>query len=760
MKFLRTTVALALMILLEDCTPFSVMRHASPSHHHRFLSRLFDAKGVDPWEAVRTEVPDNLGDVTHWLVRKGFHFDSHRRRLDFCDGEGIWERDSSQSIGVVEYLQAHQQQDNGLTRDEAQAQADRPYTQQFQRVQVTPDGIAFRIIVDGGRRNTTYHLGDWDETVPNDFNSAIFRDGESLERRTYWKEAKHITETITVDGSKDTTFRYLEQDMLVVERVYQHSKSDERVACKEFFIPKYPNNSSLAMTSSLTRVPGCVANVNIKSALIKDGDLYRLTLDGEADAMISRGLLAVLSQAVYQMDVNVFLALDPCHVADHLGLRHALTSGRNDGLASMTRTAQSMIKAMLSGDKEELFPDVTVSTRTKPTVAVLLSGGVDSSVALNLLKRQGYDVTAFYLKIWLEDELSHLGQCPWEEDYRMCEAICAQADVPLEAISLQEQYKERVISYTVAEANRGRTPNPDIMCNSRVKFGCFYDAIEGRGFDHVASGHYAQLISDEETGLMKLLRAPDPIKDQSYFLCALSQQQLQKVLFPIGHLQKAEVRELAEEFNLPNKNRPDSQGLCFLGKVKFDEFLGAYLGERPGDIVDAATGEILGRHKGVWYHTVGQRKGIGKVLYPKATSRGPWYVVSKDPANDIVYASNEYEEDIFAAARTHVFIEDIHWISGQPPPLLIGDAGSFRSGRLQMKIRHGPRLVDGTLLLSSADAGSVELDNKDGGLAPGQFVVFYEVDCLECLGGGVISERHWAKFLLDRKETVIETVAQ
>ena len=761
MKFLRTnTILLTWMILLEVCLPFSVVRLARASHHHRLPSRLFDAKGADPWEAVRIEVPENLGDVTYWLVQKGFHFDSYRRRLDFCGGEGIWVRDSSQSIGVVEYLQAHQQEYNGLTRDEAQAQADRPYSQQFQREKVTSDGIIFGIIVDGGRRNTTYHLGDWNETVPAGFNSAIFRDGESLKRRTYWKDSKHITETITADRSKDTTFRYLEQDKLVVERVYQHSKSDELVACKELFIPKYPNNSSVAMTSLLTRVPGCVANVDIKTTLVKDGDLYRFMLDGEADAMISRGLLAILSQAVYQMDVNVFLALDPCRVADHLGLRHALTTGRNDGLASMTRTAQSMIRAMLSGVKEEHLPNVTASTRTKPTVAVLLSGGVDSSVALNLLKRQGYVVTAFYLKIWLEDELSHLGQCPWEDDYRMCEAICAQAGVPLEAISLQEQYKERVISYTVAEANRGRTPNPDIMCNSRVKFGCFYDAIEGRGFDHVASGHYAQLVSDEGTGLMKLLRAPDPIKDQSYFLCALSQQQLQKVLFPIGHLQKAEVRELAEEFNLPNKSRPDSQGLCFLGKVKFHEFLGAYLGERPGDIVDAATGEILGRHKGVWYHTVGQRKGIGKVLNPKATSRGPWYVVSKDPANNIVYTSNEYEEEIFAAARTNVFIEDIHWIAGQPPPLLIGDGGSFRSGRLQMKIRHGPKLVDGSLLLSSADAGSVELDDKDGGLAPGQFVVIYEVDRLECLGGGVISERHWAKFLMDRKETVIETVAQ
>jgi tRNA-specific 2-thiouridylase len=290
------------------------------------------------------------------------------------------------------------------------------------------------------------------------------------------------------------------------------------------------------------------------------------------------------------------------------------------------------------------------------------------------------------------------------------------------------------------------------MCNSRVKFGCFYDAIEGRGFDYVASGHYAQLVVDDKTGLKKLLRAPDPVKDQSYFLCALTQEQLQKVIFPIGHLQKSEVRELAQEFDLPNKNRPDSQGLCFLGKVKFDEFLGAYLGERPGKILDAATGEQIGRHRGVWYHTVGQRKGIGKVLDPKATSRGPWYVVSKDPSRDIVYASNEYDEDIFTAARTKVFVEDIHWINGAPPAEIVAEDGSFQPTRFQMKIRHGPRIVEGSLGLETADSGSVTLDNKDGGLAPGQFVVFYKEDEPECLGAGIISERHWAKFLSDRIE--------
>jgi tRNA-specific 2-thiouridylase len=267
-------------------------------------------------------------------------------------------------------------------------------------------------------------------------------------------------------------------------------------------------------------------------------------------------------------------------------------------------------------------------------------------------------------------------------------------------------------------------------------------------FDYIASGHYAQL--ERKDGVARLFRAPDPVKDQSYFLCALQQSQLQRLLFPIGHLEKSEVRQLANEFELPNRNRPDSQGLCFLGKVKFRDFLELHLGQAKGDIVDAFTGETIGRHDGVWYHTVGQRKGIGKSLYPLATARGPWYVVAKDPSKNIVYTSNQYDEDVFTQARSEFHVENIHWIEGKSPS---SDEGKFR---FSMKIRHGPRLKSGTLELlpeEDNDGGIVKLDEKDGGLAPGQYVVFYN-DQAECLGVGIISERHWAKFLLDSKSRV------
>ncbi len=177
--------------------------------------------------------------------------------------------------------------------------------------------------------------------------------------------------------------------------------------------------------------------------------------------------------------------------------------------------------------------------------------------------------------------------------------------------------------------------------------------------------------------------------------------------------------------------------------MKFDEFLSAYLGRQPGEIIDAQNGEVIGRHHGIWYHTVGQRKGIGKVLDPKVTSRGPWYVVAKDPSRRKIIASNKYDEDVFEQTRSEFYVEDIKWISGITPSRL----SSRKEMRLSMKIRHGPSIVNGTLRVDSRSTGCITLEEKDGGLAPGQFVAFY--DDLECLGSGVISERHWMKFKLE-----------
>ncbi|CAN5122130.1 tRNA 2-thiouridine(34) synthase MnmA [soil metagenome] len=390
-------------------------------------------------------------------------------------------------------------------------------------------------------------------------------------------------------------------------------------------------------------------------------------------------------------------------------------------------------------------------------IAVLVSGGVDSSVALALLKEQGHDLTAFYLKIWLEDELSYLGQCPWEEDLAYVRSACEQLEVPLEVVSLQKEYWDQVVAYTMAEIKSGRTPNPDVLCNQRIKFGMFFNHIDSSlclsgscdsatlrlssgvsassvhpeeqlscvskdagqvPFDKVATGHYAQSIADDQ-GVYHLMRAPDQIKDQTYFLSYLSQKQLARALFPIGHLPKEKVRELARSFNLPNKDRKDSQGICFLGKLKFNDFIASHVGQQPGDLVEYETGKVLGTHKGFWFHTIGQRQGSG-------LAGGPWYVVAKDVATNKVFISrNYYSPD---KQRNTFIVSDCNWLTGIAPT----------KTDLQVKIRHGKHIYDCVVVQLDETRWQVTLAQDDQGIAPGQFAVFY--DDLECLGAGIIAQ--------------------
>jgi len=346
-------------------------------------------------------------------------------------------------------------------------------------------------------------------------------------------------------------------------------------------------------------------------------------------------------------------------------------------------------------------------------IAVLVSGGVDSSVALSLLKEQGHDLTAFYLKIWLEDELAYLGSCPWQEDLDYAQKVCDKLQVPLQVVSLQEDYWNRVVNYTISEVKLGHTPSPDVLCNQYIKFGCFFDKINKTEFEKVATGHYAQI--EEKNGLFYLKKAVDEFKDQTYFLSRLSQEQVSKALFPIGHLKKSQVRELATKFDLPTATRKDSQGICFLGKIKFSDFIKHHCGTKIGNLIEFETGKILGQHEGFWYYTVGQRKGVG-------LSGGPWYVVSKDIAQNIVYISNQYHTP--EKSRNSFTVSGLHWIT-EPP----------KSQNLQVKVRHGEEIYESIFDLKSC---KVMLDANDQGLAPGQFAVFYEENF--CLGNGVICE--------------------
>jgi tRNA (5-methylaminomethyl-2-thiouridylate)-methyltransferase len=359
--------------------------------------------------------------------------------------------------------------------------------------------------------------------------------------------------------------------------------------------------------------------------------------------------------------------------------------------------------------------------------AVLLSGGVDSSVALGLLREETSEsITAYYLKVWLEDELSYLGNCPWEEDLGYAEAVAGAFGVPLRVVSLQREYHEKVVSYVLEELRLGRTPSPDLFCNADIKFKAFVEALpaeaasEGSGL-RIATGHYARV---EQTDGPKLFRAPDPVKDQTYFLSRLSPEQLSGAHFPLGHLTKEEVRERARRWNLPNRDRPDSQGICFLGKIRYRDFVGHHLGEKTGPIVDIATGNILGSHRGHWFYTPGQRQGLG-------LGGGPWYVIAKDVVeNRVLVAHAESEEE----RRTRRFaVRGINRL-GTGLELLDGS----RDVELQFKVRHGPGFLSGRLGVDGRDPtrGTVELATPERGIADGQFAVFYLGD--ECIGSGII----------------------
>ena len=350
-------------------------------------------------------------------------------------------------------------------------------------------------------------------------------------------------------------------------------------------------------------------------------------------------------------------------------------------------------------------------------IAVLTSGGVDSSVALATLAQAGHDLHAFYLKVWLEDELEHLGECPWEEDLRYARAVAGQFGVPLTVIPLQRAYREGVVAYLLEELERGGTPSPDLFCNARIKFGAFAEWVDaevpGGRFERVATGHYARRV--ETADGIELHRAPDPVKDQTYFLSRISAGQLDRALFPVGDLHKSEVRRLAARLGLASQDRRDSQGICFLGGVRYRDFVTAHLGERPGPVVDEATGEEIGTHRGHWLFTIGQRRGLG-------LSGGPWFVAGKDPrANRVLVRRGA------GRPANRCRIGDLHWIGSGPPS---------GSERLHVRVRHGPDLAPAQVSWDEAGEGEVVLDEPDAGLAPGQFAVLYRG--ARCLGSGRI----------------------
>ena len=365
---------------------------------------------------------------------------------------------------------------------------------------------------------------------------------------------------------------------------------------------------------------------------------------------------------------------------------------------------------------------VPAMSARRERIAVLLSGGVDSALALALLREAGHRLTAFYLKIWLEEELAFLGDCPWEEDLRYARAVCDQLQVPLEVVPFQAEYQQAVVQYVLGALRAGHTPSPDVLCNRAIKFGAFVDRVGG-DYDAVASGHYARLERGVD-GRTRLLRGVDPAKDQSYFLAYLRSAQLGRLRFPLGALRKHQVRAMARERGLAPAGRKDSQGICFLGKLSYPAFVRAHLGETPGPIREFASGARLGTHRGHWFHTIGQRQGLG-------LGDGPWYVVAKDTAANTVYVAH----DPGAAAPAAVTLVAGNWLQPAAPDVLY-------ERPLLVRVRHGDTPRPCRLAAAAGGNGAaptLRFEQPQPGIASGQFAVLYGGAGGElCHGAGVM----------------------
>ncbi|MCP8352608.1 tRNA 2-thiouridine(34) synthase MnmA [Candidatus Synchoanobacter obligatus] len=347
----------------------------------------------------------------------------------------------------------------------------------------------------------------------------------------------------------------------------------------------------------------------------------------------------------------------------------------------------------------------------KKQYMVGLSGGVDSATTAALLMQQ-HLIQPIFMQNWEEDDHCHIS-----EDIQECQNICQHLGCELLTVNFRDAYFSEVFQHSLDLFQQGLTPNPDILCNSRIKFQLLSDHAKKMGFDGLATGHYAHI--EHRDGQYALLQAPDAVKDQTYFLSQLSQEQLSYAHFPLGAYCKEDTRRMAREFHLPNAERKDSVGICFIGERKFDHFLQNYLLTKPGDMV-TKEGIVIGQHQGLFCYTIGQRKGLG-IGGIKNSQPSPWYVIEKDLANNQLILSQNASDLL----KSHVKVEPIHWIRGQPEQTV-----------LQLKLRHGPEFVEGTLL----DEQTVKFSKPQSAPAPGQHVVFYHQG--ECLGGSMILEAY------------------
>ena len=366
-----------------------------------------------------------------------------------------------------------------------------------------------------------------------------------------------------------------------------------------------------------------------------------------------------------------------------------------------------------------------MTKENKSKVYVGMSGGVDSSVSAALLKGRGFDVTGVFIKVWQPDWI----ECSWREDRLDAMRVCAKIGIPFKTLDLEKEYKEEVVDYMIREYKNGKTPNPDIMCNRYVKFGGFFDWAMSEGADFIATGHYVRIKKESE--IYSLQTGRDSNKDQSYFLWTLRKEQLSKILFPVGDIEKPEVRELALKYDLPNAEKKDSQGLCFIGKIDIKEFLSHYMETKPGLALDA-DGNIVGEHDGAFFLTTGERRGF--TITNASPHTKPYFIVDRDISKNtitVAHTQSHLEEDTKSHVRSgvksnkndakEIIFSDENWITENPVP------NKTYTARIRYRQEAFPCTIE---------SGIARCKKPQGG-ASGQSIVFYDNDI--CMGGGIIS---------------------